>query len=245
MSLSLSLPLFNQPSAGSTPPVDPTQPGNPPAMPGTDLTPAPMPADTLQIGNQLFGNVRKLAEGLTPEQAAELTRGNGFDEVYFTDETGAHYVAFMEKSRFEDMRVGYLGRYNGKRVRVMAVEDETNTFREGFGSVFGWAKNVLSNTFGNEASKSLSGVVSTAVGSFVAAAALKNGAQTAAPLIREGFLASIKGAVRGALSGVINTLSTVVLFIGAGIGIAGLIGGLRAVNRRGRMTTIDMVTGNY
>lgn len=238
-----ALPLST--AAPQAPPVDPTQPGNPPAMPGTNLDSVPVPPDTLQIGTQHYGNVRKLAPGITPEEAAKLTAGNGFDEIYFTDETGQHYVAFMEQTKFADMRVGYLGRFNGKRVKVVAVEDETNTFKEGVFGVFSWTKNVLANTFGNEASKSLSGVVSTAVGSFVAAAALKGGAQQAAPLIKEGFFKAIGGAVKGAFSGAINTLSTVVIFIGAAVGVVSLISGLKSMNKRGRITTIDMVTGNY
>jgi hypothetical protein len=227
------------------PPVTPDQPGAPPAMPGTNLDSVPVPADTLQLGNQHFRQVRALADGIKPEEAAKLTAGNGLDEIYFTDETGKHFVAFQEKSSLGDVKAGYLGRYNGKRVKVVAVEDETNTFKEGAGDVFNWTKNVLNNTFGSEASKSLSGVVSTAVGSFVAAAALKNGVQTAAPLLKEGFFMTIKGAVRGAFSGLVNTLASVALIGGAVIGLGAVFSGLKASVRKGNTTTIDMVTGNY
>jgi hypothetical protein len=228
-----------------SPPVTPDQPGNPPSMPGTVIDNVPVPADTLQIGNQHFTSVRALAPGITPEEAAKLTANNGYDEIYFTDETGKHFMAFATKNHFDDVRAGYLGRFNGKRVKVVSVEDEDNTFKEGTIGVFTWTKNIMQNTFGNEASKSLSGIVSTAVGSFVAAAALKNGAQTAAPLIREGFMASIKGAMRGAVSGFVNTLASVILFAGAAVGVFSLINGVRAANRQANFTTIDMVTGNY
>jgi hypothetical protein len=214
-------------------------------MPGTKIDYVPLPPDTLQIGNQHFSNVRALAPGLKPEEAAKLTTDNGFDEIYFTDETGQSFVAYEEKNHFEDVRAGYFGRYNGKRVKVVAVEDEANTFHEGVGGVFNWTKNVLNNTFGSEASKSLSGLVQTTVGTFVAAAALKTGVQAGAPLLKEGFLASMKGAVRGALSGFINTAGSLVLFAGAAVGAAALFNGLRVSNRKGNTTTIDMVTGNY
>jgi hypothetical protein len=229
----------------TAPPVTPDQPGNPPSMPGTNLDNVPMPADTLQIGNQHFSQVRALADGIKPEDAAKLTANNGLDEIYFTDETGKNFVAFQEKSSLGDVRAGYLGRYNGKRVKVTSVDDESNTFKEGAGDIFGWTRNVLNNTFGSEASKSLSGVVSTAVGSFVAAAALKNGVQTAAPLLREGFLTTIHGAVKGAFSGLVNTLASVVLIGGAVIGLGAVANGLKASVRKGNRTTIDMVTGNY
>lgn len=239
----------NAPAGGAilpqAPPVTPDQPGSPPAMPGTNLDNVPAPADTLQLGNQHFKQVRALAEGVTPAEAALLTRSNGLDEIYFTDETGKHFVAFQEKSSLGDVKAGYLGRFNDKRVKVTHVEDETNTFKEGAGDVFNWTKNVMNNTFGSEASKSLSGVVSTAVGSFVAAAALKNGLQTAAPLIREGFLSTIKGAVKGAFSGLLNTVASVALIGGGLIGLTAILSGLRASFKKGNTTTIDMVTGKY
>lgn len=252
-SINLSTPTrytaANAPAGGTVlpqaPPVTPDQPGAPPAMPGTNLDSVPAPADTLQLGNLHFRQVRALADGIKPEEAAQLTKANGLDEIFFTDETGKHYVAFQEKSTLGDVKPGYLGRFNGKRVKVTHVEDETNTFKEGAGDVFNWTKNVLNNTFGSEASKSLSGVVSTAVGSFVAAAALKNGVQAATPLIREGFLATIKGAVKGAFSGLLNTLASVALIGGGVIAVGAGLNGLKAMFKSGNKITIDMVTGNY
>ncbi|MNS26770.1 hypothetical protein D3C72_587040 [compost metagenome] len=227
------------------PPVTPDQPGAPPAMPGTNLDSVPVPADTLQLGNLHFRQVRALADGIKPEEAAALTRGNGMDEIYFTDETGKHFVAFQEKSSLGEVKPGYLGRYNGKRVKVVAIDDETNTFKEGANSVFKWTRTVMNNTFGSEASKSLSGVVSTAVGSFVAAAALKNGVTAATPLLKEGFIATMKGAVKGAFHGLVNTLASVVVIGGAVIGLVAVFTGLKASIRKGNSTTIDMVTGRY
>ena len=69
--------------------------------------------------------------------------------------------------------------------------------------------------------------------------------QTAAPLLKEGFLTTIKGAVRGAFSGLVNTLASVVLIGGAVIGLGAVANGLKASVRKGNKTTIDMVTGNY
>lgn len=232
-------------ATAQSPPVTPDQPGNPPSMPGTNLDNVPVPPDTLQIGNLHFTQVRALADGIKPEDAAKLTANNGIDEIYFTDETGKSYVAFQEKGNLGDVRAGYLGRYNGKRIKVISSEDETNTFKEGATDVFNWTKSVINNTFGSEASKSLSGVVSTAVGSFVAAAALKNGVQTAAPLLKSGFVSTLKGAVKGAFSGLVNTLASIVVIGGAVLGLVAVANGAKASVRKGNMTTIDMVTGNY
>src|SRR4051794_30729268 len=83
--------LFHAPT---TAPVTPQQPGNPPAMPSSSVTPVTVPPDTLEIGGQVFGapvgfgQIRQLADGIKPEDAANLTQGNGVDEIYFTDEAG-------------------------------------------------------------------------------------------------------------------------------------------------------------
>src|SRR5690242_18320764 len=100
LNLSSAPAATTAPTGGTmtAPPVTPDQPGNPPAMPGTNLDNVPMPADTLQIGNQHFSQVRALADGIKPEDAAKLTANNGLDEIYFTDETGKNYVAFQERS---------------------------------------------------------------------------------------------------------------------------------------------------
>lgn len=217
----------------------------PPVMPETGAPGAPLPADTLKIGNRYFSQIRELAEGIKPEDAAKLTVDNGLDEIYFTTEDGKSYVAFMEKGDLGTVRANYFGRFNDKRVKVIAVEDETNTFREGVGSVWHWCGQVLNTSFGTEATKSVSSLATTAVGSFVAAAALKSTTQAAPAVSRGALLGSVRGAFSGVVNTVVNTMASVVLFGGAAIGFASLVRGLQAQNKRTNMTTIDMVTGRY
>jgi hypothetical protein len=241
--------LFKSPS---TAPVTPQQPGNPPSMPSSSVTSVAIPPDTLEIGGQVFGapvgfgQIRALADGIKPEEAAALTQNNGIDEIYFTDEAGKNYVMFAEKNHLQDVRVGYLGRFNGKRVRVMAVDDEANTFKEGCTSVWQWLNNTLHASFGSEASKSISGLVATSIGSFIAAAAIKTTAPApvALPAAR-GLLEGVGRSAMGAVTGFVNTMASVVLFGVGAVGLVSLVAGVRGYYRQGDMKTLDMVTGNY
>jgi hypothetical protein len=223
--------------------------------------------DSLQIGNQRFGQgvgfgeIREVKAGvaITDEnlqqivaKAADLTKNNGFDEIYFLGEDKKVYVLFAEKSRFQDVRVGYLGRANvgGKMqsVEVLHVEDENNTFYQGMTSTWRWLQNVLLSSFGNEASKSVSGLVTTAVGSFVAAAALKGSAPAAAPVAGAaagGFLKTVGGAFGSAVHGFLQTMASVVLFGVGAVGVVSIFTGVKGHFRKGDKMTIDMITGQY
>ena len=260
------------PGAGATAPAGPAPtarnaaPTSGAIFPGADRPLAPMAGDSLQIGNQRFGQavgfgqIREVKPGVAitdqnikeiMAKAADLTKDNGFDEIYFMGEDKKLYVLFAEKSRFQDVRAGYLGRANvgGKLqgIEVLHVEDENNTFYQGMTSTWRWLQNVLMSSFGNEASKSVSGLVTTAVGSFVAAAALKGSASTAAaaPAAAGGFLKTVGGAFSGAVNGFLQTMASVVLFGVGAVGVVSVFTGVKGHFRKGEMTTIDMVTGQY
>lgn len=233
----------------SLPPVQaPTQsPASPPAagLPSIGTPAIPAPANTLQIGDQYFGNVRALAPGMSPQQAAQLTSGDGIDEIYFTDDTGQHYVAYQEHGHFDNVRVGYMGRYNGHKITVDAVDDEHNTFGEGVQAVFDWAKNLFNGSFGSVANNTATGLITTGAGTLMAAAALKNGVQASEPVISRGFLTTMGSAARGAMESLFNTTALAVLFIGTGLGAAALFSGVRAKMTKVDYAPLDMVIGNY
>lgn len=230
-----------------------------------------LPANALQIGNQRFGQgvgfgeIREVKAGVAitdqnlkdiVAKAAGLTKDNGYDEIYFLGEDKKLYVMFAEKSRFQDVKAGYLGRANvgGKlqSVEVLHVEDENNTFYQGMTSTWRWLHSVLLSSFGTEASKSVSGLVTTAIGSFVAAAALKGtaapAAAAAAPAAEAaagGFLKTVGGSFMGAVNGFLRTMSSIVLFGVAAVGAISVVTGVKGHFRKGEITTIDMITGRY
>lgn len=237
---------------------------------------AAIAGDTLQIGHQRFGKavgfgeIREVKAGVAitdqnlkeiVAKAAGLTKDNGYDEIYFLGEDKKLYVLFAEKSRFQDVRVGYLGRANvgGKvqSIEVLHVEDENNTFYQGMTSTWRWLNGVLMSSFGNEASKSVSGLVTTAIGSFVAAAALKGSAAPAAAAAAApaagaaagaaagGLLKTVGGAFSHAVNGFLQTMASVVLFAVGAVGVVSVFTGVKGHFRKGEMTTIDMITGRY
>lgn len=238
-----------------------------PMFPGAQSVVAELAQDTLQLGNKVygrqagFGEIREV-KTLVPiteqnlqaivAQAAALTKNNGIDEIYFVGEDKKLYIMYAEKSRLEEIKAGYLGRANvggtNQRIQVLAVEDEANTFSQGMMSTWKWLHNVLMSSFGNEASKSVSGLVTTAVGSFVAAAALKGSAPAAAPAagaVAGGFLKNVGGAMTNAVHGFFQTMASVVLFAVGAVGVISIYTGIKGHYRKGDMQTIDMVTGRY
>lgn len=244
MSIQGLAPLANE--------LAPTQAGRPPMMPGAQNDPSMIPADTMEIGGQLFGkgvgygSIRTLAAGIKPEDAAAITANDGLDKIFFQDDAGKNYVFFVEKGHFEDVRAGYIGRYNGQRIKVLSVDDEANTFQEGVTSVWHWLNDTLSQSVGSEASKSIAGLVATSIGSFIAAAAIKTTAPVAVALpAAKGLMEGFGNAAVSAVTGFINTMASVVMFACAGVGLVSLLQGVRAYYKRGNYRTLDMVTGNY
>ncbi len=269
--------LMGQTPPAANGPLTSPAPFAPRVDPSKDFFPAAsrqagaIAGDTLQIGNQRFGKavgfgeIREVKAGvaITDQnlkeiiaKAAGLTKDNGYDEIYFLGEDKKVYVLFAEKSRFQDVRVGYLGRANvGGRtqsIEVLHVDDENNTFYQGMTSTWRWLHNVLLSSFGNEASKSVSGLVTTAIGSFVAAAALKGTAAPAAAAAAPaagaaagGFLKTVGGALGNAVNGFLQTMASIVLFGIGAVGVVSVFAGVKGHYRKGEMTTIDMITGQY
>lgn len=199
------------------------------------------PANTLLLGNRSFATVRALEPGITPAEAAKLTANNGYDEIFFTDEAGKAYVAYGTGDAFNSVRAGYLGRYNGQKVKVVSVENEDNSVAEGVKSTWRWAGNILSNTFGTEASKTVSNVASTAIGSFFAAAALKETIQNAPKIAGPGFVATLKAIGTGFL----RSIASVAIAATGVLAAVSLVNGVRAGSKAKDMTGLDMITGNY
>lgn len=246
----------------------------PVAIPGPAMAPDRLSIPgLLTIGKQRFGpgmggEVRPLAPGISIEEAAAMTADNGLDEIFFKTEDGKAYVLFAERASFPEVKVGHLGRFEGKKIKVVAVNDEANTFAEGVGSVWSWLANVGRSAVGNEASRTVTTMVTTAAGSFLAAAAMKGSpavaaaapaagaaagavAATAATSVAPaapsvvGFVGSAGTRVVSAFSQVLNALGGIVLGGAVVVGVVSLIAGAKANRKVADTTTIDMVTGRY
>lgn len=223
-----------QPKPGQElPPAPPLQPGTP-------------TGDALTIGSRSLTHVRALGKGITLEKAKKLTEKNGIDEVFFQTDDGTLYVA-NHRGSLDGIRTDYMGRFQGKRVTVMHVDDEKNTFLDGSTSIFEWCADILNKTFGAEASKALSTTVSTLAGGVIAASAFKGGAEAAktAASAAPGALTAAKAAALGAFRTVISIGVPIVTVVGGVLAIGALIGGVRAATRKSDYATLDMITDRY
>lgn len=123
-----------------------------------------------------FHDVRKVQLPGKPEKwldkAKEITAGNGLDEIYFKTAQDDLYVAAFRGTAF-GVKKGFLGRYNGQIAEVLHVDDENNTFGEGWGSLFSWTQSNIGKSAGAEMTKVVGTVAGTIVGGLVAAAAVK------------------------------------------------------------------------
>lgn len=78
-----------------------------------------------------FQKVRELKDGMTVEQAAELTKDNGMDELFFECE-GKQYVAFTSDSMENIQHYADKGiTNNGKAINVLKFNDEANSLLSG------------------------------------------------------------------------------------------------------------------
>ncbi|HEY9839781.1 MAG: hypothetical protein ACAI44_15130 [Candidatus Sericytochromatia bacterium] len=89
--------------------------------------------------------VRELKDGVSIEQAAEATKNNGFDEVFFSQE-GKNYVAFTtDHGLISQLKSGQSNQslkdlnLEGKAIKLVKLNDETNSF---FGGAWQTAKSI-------------------------------------------------------------------------------------------------------
>lgn len=226
-------------------------PPTPRRAPGTELS---VPADTLEVNGRMFGKgakygeVRPLMQGMTSEKAAKVAKNDGLDKIFFSDESGQAYVFYVEKAHLSGMQAGYVGRFNGKRVTIDAVDDESNTFIEGFTSVWRWMGTTLNNAFGSEASNRISGLMGTTFGTLIAAAALKT---TTNPVPQNairtiaGTMETLRGGAMDAIWSLVRTSASVVIVMAGAVGALSLFAGLRGHFRQSDYSQLDMVTGHY
>lgn len=147
------------------------------------------------------------------ERAMAITANNGVDEIFFRTRNGDLYVAAFRGSA-EGVRIGYLGRYDGERVEVVHVDDESNTFREGLTDIFTWTRDSFGKAAGQEATKAVGTVAGTIVGGLIAAAAVKG---SATPVVTA---AATGAATNAAAVAVGNAATQVVQTATAGAGTA-------------------------
>ncbi|MFN8674242.1 MAG: hypothetical protein U0457_19435 [Candidatus Sericytochromatia bacterium] len=209
-----------------------------------------------------------LTEGIELSEAANITKNNEIDEIFIKDENGKLYVIFGDKDTkgsldIEGIKEGYIGKINGNSAKVLKIDNETNTVREG-------ALNPLKSTWGNVKDAGATGITKgigeiggTVVGLVLSGTVIKNifsatqtvgetaqvvngAVKTGKAIIDVGKagktgVAIVKTVGSGLKQGVVYTAIAAGL-IGAVAGGFSAYGAIKARNPKNDFTTIDMIT---
>lgn len=227
---------------------------------------------TLTVGNHSYTNIRKLTKGIELEDAKKIVTGNKVDEVFFKDEQGQLYVAFGKKEQkgaleLDYLKEGYIGKFGDKTVKVVHIDNEINTVKEG-------ALSPLNSTWKNVKDAGSSGIAkgvtemgTTLVAIFVGKSVIENGitavtaakgAETVGGVAKGGINLIDKGSKivnnagktgkaiattvgSGAQKLVIGAAFAGIV-VGAVVGTMSAYGAIQARKPKNDFTTIDMIT---
>ncbi len=215
-------------------------------------------AASLFVNGKYYHNVKPIAEGLDLAQAKAITVNNNIDEIIFEGPDGRLYIAFGQSGAMGELgevREGYLGSFRGEKVKVVSVNDESNTFAQGATSVPKGIGNMLSKVFKDNFTTTVTTILSTISGGVIAALALKSGVSAGAAAAASGATTAAAGsagvaaavtgataAIKGALLACVTPVVVAVVGITVVMGAAMLVGGFRGLFGKPRFATIDMVT---
>lgn len=192
----------------------------------------PITRGTATVGPYQFNRVIPVSARLDLETAKTMTAKNGFDEVFLQTDSGKLYAAVGPGGKVA-LRVGFQGTVNGEKARVVHVDDEVNSVREGALTPF----RTMGNLFSNSTSTAVTAMVTSTVGGMMAGAAV--GAPSA---IKIGQLAKTAG-------GAFRAAGQRLLISGAiGLGVTGIvlgawsaIGAVQGSRHKGDELTLTML----
>lgn len=197
----------------------------------------------LRIGRYDFSQdaeVKRVAEGISLQDAVAITTDNGIDEIFFEDEQGNLYVAYGDRLSLSRMQNGFIGIYNGKRVRVVHFEDERNTFSQGARGVFSDTGERLSKLMDDSVGQAITAAAGSIVGALTAATMFKGAAAAKAAA---GAATGVGiGATAAAMIPILKGAAVVGAGIACIVGVAALCKGISASRTYRDYSTIDMIT---
>ncbi len=227
------------------------------------------PSNKIVVGDRTFTNIKPITKGLELEDVKKITSDNQVDEVFFKSEDGQLYMAYGEKENKGSLDIGalkenYIGKYGDKAVKLVHIDNEINTVKEG-------ALSPLTSTLKNVKEAGSSGITkgvtemgTTLVAIFVGKTVIENGitavttSKTAIGGISKGINIIDTGSKIVGNAG--KTGKVIAVTVGSGLqklAVGGLIAGavvgtivgsmsiygaLKARNPKNDYTTIDMVT---
>lgn len=226
----------------------------------------------LTVGKNTFGNIKKITNQIDLEEAKNIVKDNKIDEIFFKTQEGDLFLAYGDKSskgalEMGTLKEGYIGRFNNQPVKIVHIDNEINTVKEG-------ALSPLTSTWKNVKDASATGIAkgvtemgTTLVAIFVGKSVIENGISA---------VSAAKGAAAAghAAKGSVNIIKTgskivgnagqtgkaIAVTVGGGlqklaigglvagavvgtvVGTMSAVGAVRARNPHNDFTTIEMVT---
>lgn len=232
-------------------------------------------------GNQLT-HIHKVDQSFNLDSAKQITDQNGIDEVYFRTvndkgELGSElYVAYGSQEakgalNLDRLKPGYVGRMDKLKIKVVHINNETNTMWEGAKAPWITTANTLKDAGKSGIAKGIGEVATTVTALFIGKTVIENGVKTVTEKAAQSAVEKTAEAVAGevatkapTLIGQAKTLgSTIGLSVksslrsvAVGAAVAGAVVGtvvtvgsaIGAVSSRFKhrdYTTLDMITGKY
>jgi hypothetical protein len=223
----------------------------------------------LDVGNHTYSNIKKITNGLDLEEAKKIVKDNKIDEIFFKTEEGELYVAYGNKENkgslnMDSLKDGYIGKFGDKTVKVVHIDNETNTVKEGALSPINSTWKHVKEAGTSGVAKGITEMGTTLVAIFVGKSVIENGitavstAKNAGQVVKGGV--DIIGTGTKIVGNAGKTGKAIAVTVGSGLeklAIGGLVAGavvgtivgtmsaygaIKARNPKNDFTTIDMIT---
>lgn len=228
--------------------------------------------ELLTVGKNTYNNIKPITNQLELEEAKKIVKDNKIDEIFFKTQEGELFIAYGEKEtkgalELGALKEGYIGKFNNQPVKIVHIDNEINTIKEGALSPLGstWKNVKEAGTSG--IAKGVTEMGTTLVAIFVGKSVIENGisavsaakgaaavgeaAKGGTNIIKAG--SKIVGnagqtgkAIAATVGGGLQKLAIGGLVAGAVVGTVvgtmSAVGAIRARNPNNDFTTIDMIT---
>jgi hypothetical protein len=207
---------------------------------------------TLVVGHNKYTGVKPLVPGMELEEAKNIIKENKIDEIIFKDEDGKFYIAYGGKETkgaldLENIKEGHIGRLGSKNVKIVHIDNETNTVSEGAKAPLKSTWNSIKEAGSSGITKGIAEMGTTIVAIFIGKSLVVNGMTAAQTAVTTSEAAAGAAKATGivkeagvASKAIFSTVTSGVKQVAVGAAIAGTVIGTVA----GVMSVIGAVAGS-
>lgn len=233
------------------------------------------------IGGNQLSHIHKVDKTFKLEDAKKITDENGIDEIYFqtvndkgelSPELYVGYGAEENKGslKLDRVKEGYVGRMDNLKIKVVHINNETNTMMEGAKAPWISAGKTLKDAGQTGIAKGIGEVATTVTALFIGKTVVENGVKTVTEKTATSLAEAAAGSATGAAvqvpglfdkaktfgstigSSVKSSLRSVAVgaavagaVVGTVVTVGSAIGAVKSRYNHRDYTTLDMITGNY